>query len=156
MLLCAELQGQFFILIPHSWQFSGNRLVVVGQLFDFFVEFSVERLTSLDLVGGALFSQWELLCQALYLTFYLRTFECWILFLSFNQLGCDVTDIVVELLDSHVLIEERLEIRRIGSHSFDYFRLDLADLTSELNYFCLFCKFLHRLRYLFINFSARC
>jgi len=86
----------------------------------------------------------------------LRTIGLRPLFLAFNQLGCDIVHILPELIFGHIRLKELVEFRGIGSHSFDHFRLDLADLTSELANLSLFCKFHRRLRYLFVNIGARC
>ena len=86
----------------------------------------------------------------------LRTIGLRPLFLVFNQLGCDIVHILSERVFSHIRPKEVVEFRGIGSHSFDHFRLDLADLTSELANLSSFCKFHRRLRYLFVNIGARC
>ena len=64
--------------------------------------------------------------------------------------------IFIELIFSHIQPKEVVEFRGIGRHSFDHFRLDLADLTSKLANLSLFSKFHRRLRYLFVNLGARC
>ena len=64
--------------------------------------------------------------------------------------------IFLELIFSHIRPKELVEVRGIGSHSFDHFRLDIADLTSELDNLRSFCKFHRRLRYPFVNVGARC
>lgn len=64
--------------------------------------------------------------------------------------------IIPELIFSHIRPKEVVDFRGIGSHTFDHFRLDLADLTSELANLSLLCKFHRCLRYLFVNIGARC